>query len=248
MDTTEDLLELTRLYGPSRSERPVAEYLVERLSPYLDECYIDEHNNFIGVKKGSGPTVLVDAHIDEVSHLDPSYEPQLEGTRLRAKALDDRVGVAVLMDVARSLQGREGGPTVYLVGAAMEEIGKVGAGYVAEKLRADYAIAVDATYLDRVEMGGGPVVTRAPDDVPHRATDALFAANEGRPTQVSPYSYSFDLRTTDGEPYFDAEMDTAVLSVVVDNMHHIPETTDVRDVAATAELVKRTIEELGRQG
>lgn len=248
MDTTDDLMELVSLYGPSRQERPVAEYLVQKLSPYLDECYIDEHNNFIGVKRGSGPSVLVDAHIDEVSHWDHDYAPVLDGTTLKAKALDDRAGVAVLMDVARSLGQREGGPTVYLVGAAMEEIGKVGAGYVAERIRPDYAIAVDVTYLDRVEMGAGPVITRAPDDVAHRATDALFAANAGRPTQVSPYTYDFDLRTTDGEPYFNAGADTAVVSIAIENMHHIPETGDVRDVAATAELVKRTIDELGRQG
>ena len=247
---TQDLIELTSIYAPSRRERPVAEYLVDNLSSYLDECYIDEHNNFVGVKHGTGPSVLVDAHIDEVPHWDHDYEPQLDGTRITTKALDDRAGVAVLMDVARNLGERgSDGPTVYIVGASMEEIGQVGAGHIAEKIHPDYAIAVDVTYLDRVEMGGGPVITKAPKSVAHEATDALFAAGEelGMTTQVSPYSYRFDIRTTDGLPYFEADVDTAVLSIPIDNMHSIPETGDVRDVRDSAALVTAAIERLGRE-
>jgi len=68
-----------------------------------------------------------------------------DGKMLMAKAWDNRIGVAVAMEVARELEGKKHPNTLYAGGTVMEEVGLRGAGTSAFHVNPDVAIAVDVT-------------------------------------------------------------------------------------------------------
>ncbi len=63
------LKELTRLHGGSGDEDAVRDRLTEVIRPFVDELHTDATGNLIAFKKGtgSGPRVMLSAHMDEVS-------------------------------------------------------------------------------------------------------------------------------------------------------------------------------------
>jgi endoglucanase len=94
----------------------------------------------------------------------------LNGTRVYSgKAVDDRAGCAVLVEVLRRLGDRDVPATVWGVAAVQEELGVRGAGPAAVRIRPDVALALDVTLtgdtpgmeLARVpvRLGQGPAIT-----------------------------------------------------------------------------------------
>jgi endoglucanase len=89
---------------------------------------------------------------------------QEAGDRLVSKALDNRLGVAVLIETLRRL--RRTPHEVAFVFTVQEEVGMRGAGPAAHNVEADVAIAVDVTATGDtpngrrmdVRLGGGPAV------------------------------------------------------------------------------------------
>lgn len=96
------------------------------------------------------------------------YQPkvvELAQGRVAGTSVDDRAGCAVLVELARSLKARTGGPTVHLVFSVQEEFNLRGAMVAARGLEPDIAIQIDLMLAcdtpdmaDRGEMalGGGP--------------------------------------------------------------------------------------------
>ena len=96
------------------------------------------------------------------------YRPlavELGEGRIAGTSADDRAGCAVLLEVARGLLGRAGGPTVHLVWSVQEEFNLRGAVLAAQALRPAVAIQVDlmiatdtleAARLGEMRLGGGP--------------------------------------------------------------------------------------------
>jgi putative aminopeptidase FrvX len=94
------------------------------------------------------------------------------GDRVCGKAMDDRMGVAILLQVLAELGGTTPHGTVQAVGTVLEEVGLRGAIMAAYRLEPDYAIAIDGlsagdtpdsspTQDIAVVMGRGPVVLLA---------------------------------------------------------------------------------------
>ncbi|MGD8968498.1 MAG: M42 family metallopeptidase [Anaerolineae bacterium] len=87
-----------------------------------------------------------------------------QGTRLISKAMDDRIGCAVLVEVLRRLE--ETPHDLYVVFAVQEEVGLRGARTSAYGIEPDIAIAVDVTGTGdtpesrpvAVKLGEGPAV------------------------------------------------------------------------------------------
>lgn len=119
----------------------------------------------------------------------------LNGTRLfSGKAVDDRSGCAVMIEVMRRLGEREIGARVVATAAVQEELGIRGAGPAGLRVKPDVALAIDVTLcgdtpgmdLARapVKMGLGPAIKYfdwAPamligSAVPRRLTSRLEAA------------------------------------------------------------------------
>jgi putative aminopeptidase FrvX len=65
------LQELLSAYGPCGQEDAVREVCRRELEPHVDEAWVDEAGNLVGLVRGSGggPTTRVMAHMDELSML-----------------------------------------------------------------------------------------------------------------------------------------------------------------------------------
>ncbi|GLC30631.1 M42 family metallopeptidase [Clostridium omnivorum] len=59
--------------GPSGFEGDVRNIIKEEIKPYIDEIKVDRMGNIIAHKKGNGPKVIVDAHMDEVGFVITGY-------------------------------------------------------------------------------------------------------------------------------------------------------------------------------
>lgn len=130
---------------------------------------------------------------------------ELAGGRIAGTAVDDRAGCAVLLEVARALVARQGGPTVHLVWSVQEEFNLRGAVVAAQALCPDIALQIDLMLAcDTPDMagqgdmalGGGPGISlysfhgrgTLNGVIPHPALVALVeaaAAAESLPLQRS---------------------------------------------------------------
>jgi len=67
MTDVKTLLEkLSNAHGISGRERAVMEIVKEEISPYVDDIRVDILGNLIAVKKGERPTIMIEAHADEI--------------------------------------------------------------------------------------------------------------------------------------------------------------------------------------
>ena len=123
----------------------------------------------------------------------------LAGGRVAGTSVDDRAGCAVLLEVARALTARKGGPTVHLVFSVQEEFNLRGAQVAAQRLRPDIAIQIDLMLAcdtpdlatrGEMALGAGPGIGlysfhgrgTLNGVIPHPAMVALFenaAADQG---------------------------------------------------------------------
>jgi putative aminopeptidase len=95
-----------------------------------------------------------------------------DGHRVCGKGMDDRAGVAILIQLLAELKDAQPFATVHAVATVLEQVGLRGAAMAAHRLRPDYAIAIDGLSAGdtpdsspardiSVVMGRGPVVLLA---------------------------------------------------------------------------------------
>ena len=120
-------------------------------TPTLDQMFIDMGSPNHGIKVG------------DVAAFDRTFEDL--GERVVSKALDDRVGVAVLISALRQLESTP--HEVYFVFSVQEEVGVRGATTAAFHIAPDVGIAVDVTGwgdtpkvppMVDVALGKGPAI------------------------------------------------------------------------------------------
>ena len=110
----------------------------------------------------------------------------LKNSAVSGKALDDRAGVAVLLQIAEELQKLKHQADVYLVATVQEEVGLRGALTSAYGIIPDLGIAIDVTHgkmpglsdEDAYELGKGPVVVIGPQVHPKLFTSLQRVAEE----------------------------------------------------------------------
>lgn len=132
--------------------------------PTLDKFYVDT-----GVTSAKDVKVKVgDAAVYDAGFLDL-------GDRVVSKALDDRVGVAILIETLRTLKSSP--HEVYFVFTAQEEVGVRGAGPASYGIEPEIGLAIDVTSAsDRpgdgernpIRLGAGPAI---------KVKDALMVAD-----------------------------------------------------------------------
>lgn len=99
---------------------------------------------------------------------------KMRGDLVSGPAMDDRVGVWVVLEAARRAAAKKPKAGVFAVSTVQEEIGLRGARTSAFTIDPQVAIAVDVTHATdtpdsdqnehgRVELGGGPVIYRGPN-------------------------------------------------------------------------------------
>ena len=127
------------------------------------------------------------------------------GDRVCGKAMDDRLGVAVLLQLLTEIQSTTPFGTLHAVGTVLEQVGLRGAMMAAYRIQPDYAIAIDGlssgdtpdsspTQDIALRMGAGPVVLLAAStgafrgSIAHPAMKRYLlqaAEREGVPVQLA---------------------------------------------------------------
>lgn len=150
----------------------------ERLKvPQFQDVWVD-----IGVKNKAEAETLI--RIGDPLTVNLGYHP-LRNHLAAAPAMDDKVGVWVVMEALRLLKGRPLQASVYCVSTVQEEIGLRGAMTSAYGIHPHVGIAVDVCHatdtpgndkkqVGDIKAGGGPVVYRGPNINP-RVFDLLEA-------------------------------------------------------------------------
>jgi len=129
--------------------------------PPLEELFIDVGASSEDEVKKMG------IRVGDRAVLDRGFK-RMNGYVVTGKALDDRVGCAVLIETLKLLSEKEHDATVYAVATSQEEVGLRGARVAAFKIKPDLGIAVDVTIAndvagvsesDRVtRLGKGPAI------------------------------------------------------------------------------------------
>jgi endoglucanase len=154
--------------------------------PQFPDVWVD-----VGAKDGDEARELV-RHGDPVTFA-LGYRP-LRNSLAASPAMDDKVGVWVVMEALRLLHGKPLAVPVYCVSTVQEEVGLRGATTSAYGIRPAVGIAVDVCHatdtpgndkkqLGEVCLGDGPVLFRGPNISP-RVFDRLEEAAKGRELAV----------------------------------------------------------------
>lgn len=207
----------------------------------LKDLHVD-----VGAKDGHEARSLVSTGDQVLIAAEPV---ELPNGRLASRALDNRLGVYVAIEVARRVKeaGRGAGP-VAGVAAVQEEIGAHGARVMAYGLEPDLAVIVDVTHatdapgVEAAEvgdhgLGSGPVITRGA--IVSRALNGLLdevAAAEGIEcaTEAAGRGTGTDADTVH---FSRTGVPVAVVSIPLRYMHSPVEVVELADVEAVIRLL-----------
>ena len=202
--------------------------------PGLDKMFLDV---------GAADRDSLPVGVGDVACFDRSFVSQ--GDRLTAKAMDDRIGCAVLIETVRRLEATP--HDVYFVFTVQEEVGLRGARTSAYGVQPDLAIAVDVTGTGdtpearpmAVELGKGPAIkVKDRGMLTHpKVKDLLITTAEhlGLPYQLEILEYG----TTDAFAIQVSRsgVPTGVVSVPARYIHTTSEMVDYNDVLNSVKLL-----------
>jgi putative aminopeptidase FrvX len=207
----------------------------------LKDLHVD-----IGAKDGEEARSLVSPGDQVLLAAEPV---ELPNERLVSRALDNRLGVYVAIEVARRVKEAGGGAgPVAGVAAVQEEIGAHGARVMAYGLEPDLAVVVDVTHatdapgVDPGEigehgLGSGPVITRGAV-VSRPLNDLLDEAASAEGIECSTEASGRHTGTDADVIHFSRiGVPTAVVSIPLRYMHSPVELVQLDDVEATIRLL-----------
>ncbi|MFJ6412757.1 M20/M25/M40 family metallo-hydrolase [Terribacillus saccharophilus] len=144
--TTRDQIEVTEVEAPPFKEEIRASFFKEKLAAFgLEDLKTDDEGNVYGIRKGSGsgPTVVIAAHLDTVFPTGTNVKAKVEEGIVYAPGIgDDGRGLAVLLTLLRTLEENKietEGDIVFLADVGEEGLGD---------LRGMKAYFRDNTYVD----------------------------------------------------------------------------------------------------
>ncbi len=184
---------------------------------------------------------------DMVSFVNPARE--LMNNRLAGKSLDNRSGVAALVEILKELQKLHHDDNVYVAATVQEELGLVGAFCTTYNIKADLGIVIDVCHGDMPDapsdesfpLGKGPAVAVGPVLSRKHAKGIIkLAKEENIAYQVDPESG--DTGTEAAAHAVAREgIPVILLSIPAKYMHTTVEMVSVDDVVATGRLAARYI-------
>ncbi|NBI10866.1 M42 family peptidase [Colidextribacter sp. OB.20] len=175
---------------------------------------------------------------------------------LSGKALDDRAGFAVLLDVLEQLKGRELKVDLYVLGSTQEETHSTGAITAAYEIAPRMCVAVDVTHGDSPDasknetfkLGGGPVIGVGPNCARSLSGRLKELAVElDMPVQTEVMSGSSGTNAWPIQVSREG-VATAVLSIPERYMHTPVEAVSKQDLENTAKLLAAFVEHFGEEG
>ena len=172
---------------------------------------------------------------------------------LCGKALDDRAGFAVLLDVLERLKDRELGVDLYVLGSTQEETHSTGAVTAAYEIAPNLCVAVDVTHGDSPDaskhetfkLGGGPVIGVGPNCA--RSLSGRLKELAGELDMAVQIEVMSGSSGTNAWPIQVSRegVATAVLSIPERYMHTPVEVVNQTDLENTAALLAAFVERLG---
>ncbi|MDD3626058.1 MAG: M42 family metallopeptidase [bacterium] len=178
-------------------------------------------------------------------------EVDVLGTRVAAKAHDDRIGCIVMMEVLEKVYKKKLPYTVYFVFTTQEEVGLRGAKVAAYDLEPDFGIALDVTatgdtldgYKMAVKLGAG-VAIKVKDSslITHpKLKDLLVKTAEKN--KIKFQLEILDRGGTDAGAIHltKSGIPSTVLSIPTRYVHSQSEMIDLDDVKATEDLLEKLI-------
>lgn len=169
----------------------------------------------------------------------------LQGTRIAAKALDDRAGIAAIYQCAKELNKINHEADVYFVSTVQEEVSMAGAMTSTYNINPDIGIAIDVGFgttpelnkANTIELGKGPGITLGGNIHPNLRKKIVNIAKE--------YNIPFQMEIDPGLTGTDARammltregIPSLVLSIPLRYMHTSVEVVDTVDIMNTAKLL-----------
>ena len=195
-DCVEFLQRLIQTESMSGEEGAIATLVAEEMTRLgYEEVRIDEAGNVIGVIRGRGeaPSVMFNTHLDHVDVGDPTAWPHPPfGGEIADGRVWGRGAVDIKGPLAAQVYGiarlKDAGPPpgdVYVTGVVQEEVGGLGARYLAERLRTDLVLIGEPQQQPASAGTPGPSRADRARDGPQRARQCAAAwrqsADDGRP-------------------------------------------------------------------
>ena len=172
----------------------------------------------------------------------------LQNGRLTGKALDDRACVAVITACLEALKGRSHVWDVLAVASVQEEVGGFGALNEAFRLNPDLAIALDVTFATQPGLRDGAFVFGAgvPISLGANFHPALYRALLAAAKRVEITTLADPLPMSSGTDGWPIQISrdgipTALINVVIRNMHSTVEVVDMADIVRTGRLLAEFI-------
>ncbi|HJL68004.1 MAG TPA: M20/M25/M40 family metallo-hydrolase [Nitrosopumilus sp.] len=139
-----------RLYTPSLSEKPMAEFLADKCDDLgFEDIQIDEVGNVIATKGSGSPKIMLCGHMDVVPG---KVKVRREGDSLYGRgASDAKAPLMAMLFAAASIQNNNG--TIIFVGAVDEEGNAIGIKNIVKKeLDVDYAVFGEPSGIKQVTI------------------------------------------------------------------------------------------------
>lgn len=184
-----------------------------------------------------GDAVVLDTHIRKMMN-----------GRLTARALDDRLGVFIIMEALRRAKEKGCKAGVYAASTVGEETTKNGAYWCSSRIKPDLAVIVDVTYCTdygaketaeagEVMLGGGPVLCNSPT-VSKKLNDQMEGCAKALQIPVQREAAG-GFTCTDGDKiHFSGEgVPLVLVSIPLRYMHTPAEVADRKDVEGCIELI-----------
>lgn len=186
-----------------------------------------------------GDPVVLDTHIRSLAN-----------GRFSARALDDRLGVFIIMEALKRAKELGCQVGVYSASTVGEETTKTGAYWTGARIKPDLAVVVDVTYtsdclgmnpaeMGTVELGKGPVLCNGPI-VLKSLNEAMEKCAEEAGIQVQREAASGLTYTDADKIHFSGEgVPVVLVSIPLRYMHMPCEVADESDVEGCIELIAR---------
>lgn len=201
----------------------------------------------IDIGAGTREEALEHISLGDVVVLDTHIRRMING-RISARALDDRIGVFVIMEALRRAKEKGCTAGVYAASTVGEETTKNGAYWCSSRIKPNLAVAVDVTYCSdygdkdtteagTVLLGGGPVLCNSPIIMKRLNAEMESCATDLHITLQR--EASDGLTHTDGDQihFSNQGVPMALVSIPLRYMHTPAEVADMKDVKECIELI-----------
>lgn len=231
------------IYGVVEGRRDLFEKKDLKAADFLIDIGADTKEEALNMAALGDPVVL-DTHIRKMAN-----------GRFTARALDDRLGVFIIMEALKRAKEKGCSAGVYAASTVGEETTKTGAYWSSSRIKPDLAVVVDVTYcsdysgmnpaeMGTVELGKGPVLCNSPIVV-KKLNQKMeeCAARIQVPVQREAASR---LSYTDGDQihFSNQGVPMVLVSIPLRYMHTPAEVADEKDVEGCIELISEFLTDI----